>query len=131
MIQSNKRFMMGSNPINLMLRFILELISLISIGFWGWSQFTGLSKIVLTIILPVTIALLWGVFAVPDDPSRSGKTVVATPGYLRLILEIFIFSICMFALYKTGRVEMSYVISGLILIHYVISYDRIIWLFKN
>ncbi|WP_280456932.1 DUF2568 domain-containing protein, partial [Nocardia carnea] len=34
----------------------------------------------LVVLLPVVAAAAWGVFAVPDDPSRSGAAPVAVPG---------------------------------------------------
>ena len=43
-------------------------------------------------ILPLGAVALWGVFATPDDPSRSGNTVVRTPGLMRLLLEWGLFA---------------------------------------
>jgi hypothetical protein len=62
---------MGSNPINLAVRFLLEIAGLIAIGYWGWHQGEGFLSIILAIGLPVIAAVLWGTFAVLEDPSRS------------------------------------------------------------
>lgn len=58
---------MGSNPINLTVRFFLELTALIAMGFWGWKQGEGLLRFVLALSIPIVAAVMWGVFAVPND----------------------------------------------------------------
>ena len=82
---------MSKHPVNLALRFFLELSALIACGLWGFGLFESPLRILAAILLPVLFAVLWGVFAVRDDPSRSGKTVMATPGVIRLILELALF----------------------------------------
>jgi hypothetical protein len=68
---------MGSHPINLAVRFLLEVVALLAMAYWGWTQHEGLFRFVWAIGLPVVSAVIWGSFAVPDDPSRSGA------GFLR------------------------------------------------
>jgi hypothetical protein len=58
---------MGSNPINLAVRFLLELSSLIAIGMWGWRQTDSWLRFVLAIGLPIIAAVIWGTFAVADQ----------------------------------------------------------------
>ncbi|MBN2245139.1 MAG: DUF2568 domain-containing protein, partial [Candidatus Aminicenantes bacterium] len=36
---------------------------------------------------------LWGTFRVPGDSSSSGKAPIPIPGFLRLFLELVIFSL--------------------------------------
>lgn len=123
---------MGSNPVNLAFRFLLEMAALAAIGFWGWQQAENLIlKIVLAIGLPVMAAVLWGTFAVPNDSSRSGKAPVPVPGWLRLILELLIFGIAAWALFDSGFVTPSLILALLVLIHYALSYDRVLWLLKQ
>lgn len=122
---------MGSHPINLALRFILEIVALVSVGYWGFKLQDNRTKYLLGIGLPILLAVIWGTFAVPDDPSRSGQTVIATPGFLRLILELAIFGLGVWAFYKSDLTFISFVFLGIVLTHYIISYDRIIWLLKH
>jgi len=119
---------MGSHPINLAIRFILELIALITIGIWGWKQSDGWIQIVLALGLPIIIAAIWGTFAVPDDPSRSGKSPISVPGFIRLLMELAVFAFAGWALYDFGSTRLSWILVISVTIHYIISYDRIIWL---
>ncbi len=75
---------MGSHSLNLALRFLLELAALGAMGYWGWTQHEGPVRWRWAIGLPLVAAVLWGTFAVPNDPSRSGQAPVPIPGILRL-----------------------------------------------
>ena len=122
---------MGSHPLNLMFRFFLEIIALVSVGIWGWQIGEGPLKYVLAIGLPILIALIWGVFAVPGDPSRSGKAPVPVPGLLRLLLEFAVFGLAGLCLFNMGYTTYSLIFVLLVVIHYALSYDRMIWLLKQ
>ena len=120
---------MGKHPFNLGLRFILEMMALFSIAFWGWSQHSGWLKYSLAAGLPIIMALIWGIFAVPNDPSRSGKTVVPTPGWIRFILELVIFGIAVWAFYTNGYPYVGLLFMAFVILHYAFSIGRIKWLF--
>lgn len=119
---------MGSNPINLAVRFILEVIALIIFAIWGWNQAAGVLRFALALGLPILAAILWSTFAVPDDPSRSGKAPVPVPGFIRLLLELGFFAIAVWALFDLGNTTWAWILAGAALVHYVISYDRVGWL---
>lgn len=119
---------MGSHPINLAVRFILEIIALVSAGMWGWRLVEGWPKYLLAIGIPVLLAIIWGTFAVPDDPSRSGAAPVITPGIIRLIIELGIFAFATWAFYDLGYTSISLALGIIVVLHYALSYDRIIWL---
>ena len=59
---------MGSHPLNLALRFLLEIAALVAIVYWGFSQHTGIWRFIIGIGVPVIGAAIFGTFAVPDDP---------------------------------------------------------------
>ena len=99
--------------------------------YWGWTQHEGLARWLWTIGLPLAAAILWGTFAVPDDPSRSGHAPIPTPGMLRLLLELAIFAIGVIALIASQRIPAGVSLAVITLFHYVISYDRILWLLRN
>jgi len=119
---------MGSNPINLTVRFLLELSSLLAMGVWGWRQSDGWERYVLAIGLPIIAAVVWGTFAIANDPSRSGNAPVPVSGIVRLAIEFLFFGFATWALYDTGSTNLSLLLGVIVVVHYVISYDRILWL---
>ncbi len=122
---------MGSHPINLAVRFLLELTALVAGGLWGWQQSEDWLRFILVIAIPVLIAGIWGIFAVSDDPSRSGKAPIPVSGINRLVIESAVFAFAIWSLYDLGYIQFSRNLSIVITAHYVASYDRIWWLFKR
>ena len=122
---------MGSHPINLAFRFLLEITALLSVGLWGWRQQDGWLRYLLAIMIPVILAAIWGTFTVPDDPSRSGSAPIVTPGLTRLILELAIFAVAVWSLYHMNYGKAGLIFAILVILHYIASYDRIIWLLSK
>jgi hypothetical protein len=118
----------ANNPINLVVRFGLELAMLVALGVWGWQQRGDWLRFVLAIAIPLIAAALWGTFRVPNDP-RSAP--VAVPGILRLALELALFAFATWALYDAGYSRLSAIFGIIVLVHYAISYDRIAWLIRQ
>ena len=81
--------------------------------------------------LPIIVATVWGVFAVPGDRICSGKAPVPVPGFIRLLLELMIFAGGVAALIASGRMIVGIVLAAAVLVHYSLSYDRVYWLLKN
>ena len=121
---------MGSHPLNLALRFLLEVAALVAIGYWGFSQHSGIWRFLLGIGLPVIAAAAWATFAVPDDPSRSGKAPVPVPGVLRLVLELSLFGVAAWALYDASSTMLALILAIITIAHYALSYDRVAWLVR-
>ena len=119
---------MGSHPLNLMLRFMLEMAAVGTVGIWGWKLGEDWGRFFWAALLPILLMVVWGVFAVPEDPSRSGKAPVAIPGIFRLLLELGIFAFAIWAFYDVGFPRLSLVFGFLVFLHYGSSYDRIRWL---
>lgn len=119
---------MGAHPLNLTLRFLLELSALASLGVWGWHQSDSWLRFLLVIIIPTIAAVVWGIFAVPNDPSRSGSAPVAVPGIVRLALEFAFFGVATWALLDLGHITLGWAFGIIVVLHYLASYDRIKWL---
>ena len=122
---------MGSNPINLAVRFILEIAGLVALGWWGWNQADGILRFVLAIGIPLLAAVLWGTFAVLDDPSRSGKAPVPVRGIIRLLLELTFFASATWSLIAMDLTTLGWVYGIVVVIHYIVSYDRLAWLVRQ
>ncbi len=119
---------MGSHPINLALRFLLEIGALLALGVWGWQKSEGWMRFVLVFGLPGLAAALWATFRVPGDP---GAAPVAVPGLLRLALELGLFAIATWALYSNQAVTLAWIFATLVVLHYIASYDRVLCLLKQ
>jgi hypothetical protein len=122
---------MGSHPLNLAIRFLLEVTALAGAGMWGWKQSDSWFRFIMASVIPLLLATVWGLFAVPDDPSRSGKAPITIPGLVRLILELAIFGFSTWSLYDLGYIPFSITFGVVVVTHYAISYDRIIWLLSK
>ena len=122
---------MGAHPVNLAVRFLLELGALAVLGAWGWNQGGGMSRYVAAFGLPLATAVLWGTFAVPHDPSRSGGAPIAIPGVARLVLELAVFIAGTVALFSLGRTGLGWLYGITAGLHNVLSYDRITWLLRQ
>jgi hypothetical protein len=122
---------MSSHPINMLLRFLLELCVLAVAGYWGWSVSKGFTRFLLVWGVPLLLAIVWGTFAVPNDPSRSGHAPIPVPGVIRLALELANFGFAVWALYAVGQPLMGWILAVLVIVHYVLSYDRITWLVRQ
>lgn len=122
---------MSKHPLNLALRFLLEMVGLAIFAIWGWHRGEGWWRFLPAVILPLVFATLWAIFAVNEDPSRSGKTVIPTPGVIRLILELTFFALATLALFDFDYKTYGIVFVAVVLFHYAISYDRIFWLIRH
>lgn len=122
---------MGSHPINLAVRFILELTAIFVYGLWGWRQADGGLRIVLMLLIPIVFATVWGIFNVPGDPSRSGAAPVVVPGIVRLLLELVFFGLACWALHQLDLKTYALIFGAVVILHYLVSYDRITWLLSK
>jgi hypothetical protein len=119
---------MGSHPLNLLLRFGLELVALYAVGAVGHARVDGPLRWLAALAAPLLFATLWGTFAVPDDPSRSGGAPVPVGGAARLALELGLFAVATAALSGAGAARGAAVFALVVLAHYAASWDRIAWL---
>ena len=122
---------MGGHPINLAVRFLLEIVALISIGMWGWKQSDGWFRFIFAFGIPIILAAIWGTFAVPNDPSRSGAAPIVTAGFIRLIIELVFFAFGTWSLYSLGFTKAGLIFGIIVILHYLLSYDRIVWLLQQ
>ncbi|MEP7310287.1 MAG: YrdB family protein [Acidobacteriota bacterium] len=122
---------MGTHPVNLAFRFLLELSALAFMGLWGWRQRDDGVRIVIALAIPSLAASLWGVFAVPSDPTRSGSAPVPVPGTIRLALECGFFAYATWALADLGFTRLAAIFGTCAVLHYLLSYDRIAWLVRQ
>ena len=122
---------MGNAWWNLTLRFFLELAALLGLGTAGWSLSSEVWRWVAAPVVPLVAAILWGTFAVPNDPSRSGRAPIPVPGAARLVLELAILFGGAIGFYVAGYKTVAIVVALLIVVSYAFSLDRLRWLLKQ
>lgn len=124
---------MSEHPVNLGFRFILEIAAVSALAFWGWA-WGGWYRWPLAIAIAVTAMAVWAIFRTPGD-GTSGAGLVATAGPLRLALELALFSLAVVALLTAHANDratwFAVILAAAVLVHYVLSWDRIRWLLSN
>ncbi len=119
---------MNTNPVNLAVRFALEIAMLIVLGCWGrhltetWLRFAAATG------FPVIAAALWGIFRIQNDPKPAP---VETPGPVRLLLELALFGWAVWGLYQLGKTGLSEIMAIIVIVHYLVSYDRTWVMLRN
>ncbi len=119
---------MANNPLNLALRFVLELVALAGLALLGWTLGGEGWRLIPAIAIPVAAAAAWGTFRIPNDP---GPAPVAVPGPVRLALEVVVFGGGVLGFAAAGHVTAALVIGAVMVGHYVSSYDRVARLLRN
>ena len=119
------------HPLNLALRFFLELAAFGGFAVLAWRSVEGLWRYLAVIAVLALLMALWGVFAVPDDPSRSGNAPVPVSGYIRLGLELAVLLGGGIAFYLASYNFAGISMIILVAIHYALSGERISWLLQQ
>lgn len=119
---------MAKHPVNLLARFLLELLALAALGYWGYAAHDGAWRWLLMVAAPVIAAAAWGIFRVPDDP---GPAPVRLSGIGRLLLEAIFFGAAISALFAAGQPTFGTWFAAAVLVHYALSWDRIAWLIRQ
>ncbi len=111
------------------MRFLLEVAALVAVGVAAWTELDGAARWVGVVGGPVALMTVWGVFNVPGDPSRGGGAPVTVSGRARLVIEFAFFAIGAAALaLATGKWWPGAVFAAIVIVHYILSLDRVGWL---
>lgn len=97
--------------VNLLLRLILELCVVVSVGYWGFHiRGSSVMKWVIGFGAPIIILIIWGTFIAP-------KSAHQLPAALRLCLELIVFGTGAFALWVCGFPNLAKVFSILVIVN--------------
>lgn len=119
---------MSQRPWNLALRFALEVTALAAFGWSAWTLGSGPIRFVLVVVAVAVPAAIWAIFRVPND---GGRPIVTVPGIVRLAIETDYFGAAVALLAVAGAVLPAVLLGGLVLAHYLLSWDRIARLLAN
>lgn len=114
----------------LLLRFLLELTAFAGWGYGAWQLADGPWRVLLVVLVPLAVAALWGVFATPGDESRSGRTVVATPGPARLLVELVVLFGGAAAFSAGGAHVVGLAFAAVLVAYHLAALDRVLWLLR-
>ena len=118
------------SPANLLVRWFLEIATLLAVGVWAWLATGGWARPVAAVAVPLTVMALWGLVAVPGDPSR-GNAPIPVPGRVRLALEVAVFGAASAALLAMGERVAAAVYLGAVVLHLGASWRRVRWLLRR
>ena len=79
-------------------RFVLEMVALVAIGYWGWRQGgSTLAKIAIAAAIVVGVSALWATFRTGSDAP------VEVPTAVRVVIEVGVFAAATAALFAVGH----------------------------
>ena len=112
--------------VHLAIRFILELVMFAGVAMLGWE----LAGVLGALALAIGAMALWGIFGTPNDGAR-GEPVIATPGRLRLLLELFLFGLGAVGIWLVWSRAASETFLTVSVLHYAITWERQLWLLRG
>jgi len=96
---------------NLGLRFLLELVALAALGYWGYrAGDTGLARVALAIGAPMALAILWGAFLSP-------KASMPLPDALTALLQLAVLGAAAWSLVRTGQEPLAVLFGGAVIVN--------------
>jgi hypothetical protein len=96
--------------VNLGLAFLLELLALAALCFWGFHIGSSTAiHIVLGIALPVVAAILWGLFAAGAGPRFT------TPAWFKIFIKVLVYGAATVGLFVTGHHVLAIVFAAVVI----------------
>jgi hypothetical protein len=106
--------MMLIKNMNLLLRFVLELCVLFSIGYWGFHlKNSWMIKFGVGFGVPIFLMVVWGMFIAPNSAYQ-------LPLPWRIFMEVIVFGIGVFTLYVSGHQGLAKIFSILVCINMIL-----------
>lgn len=115
----------------LMLHFSLEIAALVVAGQWGWQLTNSPMRFVYAIVVPLIMAAVWGVFRPYNEMGRGQKAPVPVSGRVRLVIEAAFFGFAVWSMFDRGQPVTGLALLGALALDYLLSIDRIAWLWNE
>lgn len=120
----------AEHPVNLAVRFLLEIAAAVGIFRLGLHLADGAVAGLLAAGMVAVGITAWGVCNVPGDASRSGSAPVPVPGPVRLGIEIAVFATGAVGWFFAGPRWLAWTYLVVTVAHHVMSVDRLTWLMR-
>jgi hypothetical protein len=116
----------------MILRFVLEMASLVAWGLTGWELagdgWAGVLRWLSALVAVSVAAGLWGTFRVDGDSGGENDAPVTVPGAVRLAIELVVLLGAAVAVTWAGETVFGVVLGVLVTVHYLTTIDRVAWL---
>jgi hypothetical protein len=117
------------HALNLALRFVLELLALVAVGYWVFTLSAPLGvRLIGGLGLPLLLATVWAVFRVPGD---GGEPVVVVSRAVRLGLEGLVLGSAVALLLAAGPSRLAGAFALVLLLHYGLDHQRVATLLRS
>jgi len=104
--------------LNLLVRFLLELCMLASVGYWGFTTYSSWAlKILFGIGLPVLLAVIWGFFMAPRSTHRLS-------GISFTVMDFILLGSGAVALYASGQTTLAWIYAFVLVVSEIL---RLVW----
>lgn len=100
-------------PLNLVLRFVLELCALLALAYTGLHATPAPIRVVLGVAFPAVAALLWSLFVAP-------KSALRAPPMVRYAAEALVFGGAVFGLSWVGETLWAAVLAAAIVVNEIL-----------
>jgi hypothetical protein len=119
---------MRRNQIYRNTRFFLEFAALAAMCMWGLRQSPGQIRFLWAIGLPLVAGGLWMSLRA-QEYRRSAP--VRVPGIARLGLELLLLGFAVWTVFDLGATTLGWIFGLAVVLHYVLSYDRVLGLVRS
>jgi hypothetical protein len=108
------KMMLIIKNVNLLLRLMLELGVLLSIGYWGLHyKSSSMIKFGLGIGMPILVMIVWGTFIAPNSAYQ-------LPLPFRIMMELMVFGFGAFALFASGHQSLFKIFTVLVCLNMIL-----------
>ena len=118
---------MSQKPINRTVRFFLEFAGLAAMTMWGMRQGEGGLRFLWALGIPLFAAGIWMRLRIQE---YRGRALAAVPGVVRLSFELVLFGFSVWTVYDMGATALAWIFGVIVILHYALSYDRILSLLR-
>jgi len=100
-------------PVNLAVKFLLELAAFAALAYWGASTGPGAWAVVLAIAAPLAAVIVWALFCAPRARRR-------LPVLARAPLELAVFGLAAGGLAAAGAVTLAIIFGAVVIVNAVL-----------